>query len=64
MKKSAFTIAESIVALLKQGYQLEEVPVRMIERQAGKSSIRAFKTVYYMITVCLSIVIMGMKKRG
>ena len=55
---------ESIVELLKQGYQVEEVPVRMIERKAGRSSIRAFKTVYYMITVCLSIVITGMKKRG
>lgn len=55
---------ESIVALLKQGYKVEEVPVRMIERQAGKSSIRAFKTIYYMITVCLSILITGMKRRG
>jgi hypothetical protein len=33
-----------------------EVPVIMRERQGGESSIRAYKTVYYMFKVTLGII--------
>ena len=52
---------ESIVEVLKLGYQVEERPVSMNERSGGQSSIRALKTVYYMMSVCLSILLAGLK---
>lgn len=52
---------ESIVDLLRMGYRIEEVPVQMHERSGGVSSIRAWKSVYYMINVSLSIIIASMK---
>ena len=48
---------QSTVSLLKKGYKVKEVPVSMNERQGGKSSIRLFKTIDYMVKVCLAIVI-------
>ena len=32
------------------------------EREGGKSSINSWKTVYYMINVCLSIVVFGLRR--
>ena len=40
-----------------EGYKVGEVPVVMAERQGGKSSINALKSVYYMVKVSLSLVI-------
>lgn len=34
-----------------------EVPVEMMERQAGESSIKAWKTIYYMFKVSIAIVL-------
>lgn len=48
--------------LLKKGYVLKEVPVSMNERTGGTSSIKAWKNVYYMINVCLSILLVGMRR--
>ncbi len=45
--------------LLKKKYILKEVPVRMFEREGGVSSIRAWKTVYYMVNVLLNILLIG-----
>lgn len=53
---------ESIVNIKRLGYKIGEVPVKMNERVGGVSSIRTWKSVYYMINVCLSIVITSMKK--
>lgn len=53
--------------LLKEGYAIEEVAVRMKERQGGVSSIHSWKNVYYMINVILSILVINMrgsKKNG
>lgn len=44
--------------LLKNGYRLKEVAVSMNEREGGESSIKAWKTVYYMINVLLTILVM------
>ena len=48
--------------LLKKGYKLSEIPVSMNERQGGVSSIKAWKNIYYMINVCLSIIMVGIRR--
>lgn len=54
---------ESIVAALKNGLAVNDVPVIMHERSGGKSSIGAFSSVYYMIKVSLAIVIVGLSRK-
>ncbi|AKG36510.1 glycosyl transferase family 2 [Paenibacillus durus ATCC 35681] len=54
---------ESIMALSRNGYRITEVPVKMRERNGGKSSIRAFKSFYYMIKVTIAIVIDSTRKK-
>ena len=50
--------------LLKDGYKLKEVAVNMRERQFGQSSIRLFKSVYYMLNVGLMLFIFGIGNGG
>ena len=45
----------STTFVLKKKYVVDEVSVEMNEREAGVSSIRAWKNIYYMINVILSI---------
>lgn len=45
-----------VVAVMHRG-TIKEVPVIMKERQTGTSSIRAWKSVYYMLKVTLAIVV-------
>lgn len=45
-----------VIAVMNKG-RVKEVPVIMNERQAGSSSIHAWKSVYYMIKVTLAIII-------
>lgn len=45
---------ESTVILLKKGYRVCEIPVRMLARASGKSSISLKKSIYYMIKVPLA----------
>ena len=52
----------STTEILKEGYKIEEVPVSMNERKNGVSSIRAWKNVYYMINVVLSIILIGFRR--
>lgn len=53
----------STVNVLLNGYTIDEVPVEMKPRVAGKSSISKLKSIYYMLNVILSILIMkGSKK--
>jgi len=49
-------------ALLKRGFLVKEVGVNMFERTQGKSSIHAFKSIYYMFNVCLSILLFNFNK--
>ena len=42
---------ESIVAVLRKNMKIEEIPVVMLERQGGVSSISPKKSIYYMIKV-------------
>lgn len=48
---------ESVVAILRRGMKVEEIPVVMREREGGVSSISMKKSVYYMIKVSLAIII-------
>lgn len=49
----------STVSVLKQGYKIKEVPVSMNEREYGISSIKAWKKIYYMLNVIISIIVSG-----
>lgn len=53
---------ESIVAILKAGYKVKEIPVVMREREGGVSSISGRKAVYYMVKVTLAILIECMRR--
>lgn len=48
---------EAIVTAIVHGMKIQEVPVVMKERMAGKSSIDLKKSIYYMIKVSLAVVI-------
>ncbi|MBQ8681489.1 MAG: glycosyltransferase family 2 protein [Bacilli bacterium] len=52
----------STTEILRCGYKLKEVAVSMNERENGVSSIRAWKNVYYMLNVVLSILVIGMRR--
>lgn len=47
--------------LLKYGYRVKEIPVKMHAREDGKSSIHSWKKGYYMINVILSIIMVQMR---
>ena len=59
-----FPEPEAIVSALASGYRVGEVPVIMAERQGGTSSIRSFKSAYYMVKVCLSLVVYRLSFSG
>lgn len=48
---------EAIITGVMHGAKIKEVPVIMRERLGGVSSIRKFKSIYYMIKVSTSIII-------
>lgn len=50
------------VELQKKGYCISEVAVNMKARSGGKSSIHTWKNFYYMINVCLSIIITSIRR--
>lgn len=52
----------SEVTILKKKLKVLEVPVKMKERQGGKSSIHAWKNVYYMINVFVAMFIESIKR--
>ena len=58
----AYPEPESSVRLLKKGYHIQEVTANMFEREEGVSSIRALKSITYMMDVLTSILIAGFMK--
>jgi len=58
-----FPEPEAIEMARRFGARIGEVPVRMQKRLGGKSSIRYFKTIYYMIKVTLAILIDTLKRK-
>lgn len=53
---------ESVVHVIRLGRNVKEIPVIMRERQGGKSSIRFFSSIYYMIKVTVAILTELMRK--
>ena len=54
---------ESLFWCARNKLAIGEIPVRMHERQGGVSSIRYFKTIYYMIKVSLAILVDRLRSR-
>ncbi len=48
---------EAILYAGLRGADIQEVPVQMKERENGESSIKALKSVYYMIKVSLALIV-------
>jgi len=48
---------ESLVAVIKKGYDVKEIPVKMHERKHGKSSITPLKSIYYMTKVSYAMIV-------
>ena len=59
-----FPEPEAIKMAKRYGARIGEVPVQMRKRLGGVSSIRYFKTLYYMIKVTLAILIDALKKKS
>ncbi len=58
---------ESIALAVRAGLRVREVPVTMRERQHGRSSIDAWRTLYYLVKVSLALLILparGTRPRG
>jgi glycosyltransferase involved in cell wall biosynthesis len=55
---------ETLVVLQRRAFQFEEVPVKMLPRQGGRSSITAIKSVYYIIHVLLGVFVNVLKYEG
>lgn len=54
---------EALVYVHRQGLRILEVPVRMRERQGGRSSITLSRAVYYMIKVPIASAIGALRSR-
>ena len=50
------------MAMIKKGYRIKEIPVKMKYRETGVSSISSLKGIMYMFKVTMSIILMGIKK--
>lgn len=61
---SEYPEPESTTLLINRGYNVKEIPVEMHEREFGESSIKPLKSIYYMFSVCLSIVVTSINKGG
>lgn len=46
--------------IIKSNYKVCEIPVKMRERKFGKSSINFHKSIYYMLSVGITMVILGL----
>ena len=57
-----FPEPEAVKIAKRLGARVGEIPVRMRERQGGRSSIRYLATLYYMTKVTLAILIDSLKK--
>ena len=54
---------ESIVTILKIGYNVTEVPVNMKERENGKSFVNLGTSVVYMLKVNLAIILDSIRSK-
>ena len=54
---------EAVILLGRNGFKIKEIYVDMNQRSGGKSSIRGFYSIYYMIKVFLSILLTFIRPR-
>ena len=54
---------ETIVTVIKKGYNVLEIPVKMHERVHGKSSITPIRSIYYMVKVSYAMIIRSIIER-
>ena len=47
---------DSVTRIIKMGYSVGEIPVKMNPREKGRSSIRLVDSIYYMIKVSICII--------
>lgn len=52
---------EALVVLQRRRFRFEEVPCKMRPRTTGRSSITAFKSIYYMVHVLLGVFVNVLK---
>ena len=55
---------EALVVLQRRAFRFEEVPCRARPRKAGRSSITALKSIYYIIHVLLGVFVNILKYEG
>ena len=55
---------ESIVLLRRAGCRIVEIPVGMAQRASGRSSISVVRGVYYLLKVCLAVLVHLLAKPG
>jgi hypothetical protein len=55
---------EALVVLQRKRFRFQEVPCQMRRRKAGRSSITAVKSLYYIIHVLLGVFINILKFEG
>jgi hypothetical protein len=55
---------EALVVLQRKAFRFEEVPCTVRPRQAGRSSITAIKSIYYIIHVLLGVFVNILKFEG
>jgi glycosyltransferase involved in cell wall biosynthesis len=55
---------EALVVLQRRKFRFEEVPVRMRPRRTGRSTITAFKSLYYIVHVLLGVFVNILKYEG
>lgn len=55
---------ETLVVLQRKKFQFQEVPCRMRRRMAGRSSITAVKSLYYIVHVLLGVFVNVLKFEG
>ncbi len=55
---------ESTVCIIKKKLKVKEIPVEMHEREFGTSSIKPLKSIYYMFSVSIAIIVTSIWKRG
>jgi glycosyltransferase involved in cell wall biosynthesis len=55
---------EALVVLQRKAFRFEEVPCQTRPRQAGRSSINAMKSIYYIIHVLLGVFVNILKYEG
>jgi glycosyltransferase involved in cell wall biosynthesis len=53
---------EAIALATRHGLSVAEIPVRMREREHGRSSITAWRTVYYLVKVSLALVLLPARR--